>query len=332
MSPLSAADQLIRQKHIGASEGSVLVGLHPRKCIMDVFHRLVEGIETPPTEEERQWMDDGTDLEPAVRSMYARRKGIWKLDIEEPGTQTNPKWPHLCATPDGVVPKLGRLLEVKTAIWPGDEWGEEGSADIPEHYKVQVQLTLAVTGLEVADVAALLAGRLHLYTLKADPVYQRALHEVVVDFWEKHIRTGKEPPPDGHVRYTEHLKRKFPRALSDNVFIATAEQEEAMRRYDEARAAIKHWGQVKDLAWQQLTDAIGAAHGLVGQWGKATWGNVKGGLETDWKAVAMDLNASEALIQMHTLPTPGHRQLRVTPAKKKGTTLSISAGEPGEAA
>jgi putative phage-type endonuclease len=315
--PLSAADTVIRQRHVGASEVSALLGMHPRKSALDVWTRLIEGTEPIATEEEKQWMHDGQELEPAVMGMYARRKKIWKLDIEQPGTQTSTKWPHLCATPDGVIPKLNRLLEVKTAIWPGDEWGEEGSSDIPEHYKVQVQCTLAILGLDVADVAALLAGKLRLYTVRADPVHQKVLHEVVTDFWTKHIHTAKEPPPDGHVRYSEHLKKKFPQALSDSVFVATSEQDEAMKKYDEARAAIRHWGAIKDLAWQQLADAIGAAVGIAGDWGRASWGNVRGEMVVDWEAVAKDLNASEALIQRHTLEKAGHRQLRVTKSKTK---------------
>lgn len=327
MSPLTAADTLVRSRNIGASESSALLGLHPRKSALDVFTRLVEGIEAAPTAEEKLWMGDGQDLEPACISMYARRKGIWKLDIESSPTLTHPDWPHLCATPDGIanLSTGRRLLEVKTAIWPGDEWGEEGSAEIPQHYAVQVQLTMAVTGLESADVAALLAGKLRVFHLRADPLYQRALHAVVVDFWEKHIATGKEPPPDGHVRYTEHLKRKFPNALSDNLFVATAEQDDWMRKYDEARSAIKHWEQVKEHAWQHLADAIGAATGLIGTWGKATWGNVKGGLETDWKSICTELGAPEELIQKHTLAKAGHRQLRVTAAKTK--TKSVTTGD-----
>ena len=313
--PLSAQDTLVRQHAIGASEVSCLLGLHPSKSIIDVFNRLVEGLEPEVSPEEARWMKEGEILEPAILAWWAHQKGIWKLDIEQPGTQVSTKWPRLCATPDGVVPKLGRLVEAKRSRFPSEEWGEDGTAEIPQHHIVQVQCTMAITGYEVCDVAALLGGGFHLYTVKADPTVQRAYHEVVTDFWNNHIKTGKEPPPDGHVHYTEDLKRRFPQALSDIVFVATAENEAAMQQYDEARSMVKHWEGIKEHAWQEISNAIGAAAGLMGHWGKATWSNVKGSLVTDWKSIALELGAPEALVQKHTLAKAGHRMLRVTKSK-----------------
>ena len=75
------------------------------------------------------------------------------------------------------------LVEIKTARFPTDEWGRQGTSEIPTHYIVQCQHELAVTGAETCYVAVLFAGsEPRLYVVGRDDELIATLIELEAEF------------------------------------------------------------------------------------------------------------------------------------------------------
>lgn len=176
-----------RRTGIGGSDVAPILGLSPWATPLDIY--LEKRGEAPPKEETEEMLW-GNLHEPHIRSEYARRTG---REVAIPEMLVHPKHPFAIANLDGLT-RCGRVLEIKTAKRP-DGWGEDGSDEIPEAYALQVQHYLMVSGREVADVAALIAGSdFRLYEVEAD----RELHEMLLEaesaFWQR-VVDGVPPEP-----------------------------------------------------------------------------------------------------------------------------------------
>jgi hypothetical protein len=62
--------------------------------------------------------------------------------------------------------------------------------------------------------------------------------------------------------------------------------------------------------------ALGACEGARTQYGDFTYRTTKPSEKTDWKAVALDAGASEALVKQHTTESAGFRRFLIP--KQKG--------------
>ena len=160
----------LRPRGIGSSKAAPAIGLsrwqNPFECWLELTGQ------TAPFEgnERTKW---GLILEPVVRQEYAERTGrIVRLDPA--ATFWHPKHAFAYGHPDGITDDK-RLYEGKTSRH-SDEWGEPGSDQIPQEYMVQVQHMMACAGLEVCDVAVLIAGSdFRIYEIPADPQLQESI-------------------------------------------------------------------------------------------------------------------------------------------------------------
>lgn len=271
-------DNDIRGTRVGASEASALVGLHPHISAVDVYERLVNG----GAKEESEQLKRGRYLEPGLAEWYADRTGIEPGALTAAKTLAIDRYPHLCATPDRIVYRDGsyRLLELKTAkTYGAEDWGEQGTDEVPLHYAMQVQLTLAVTQMPVADIGAYLTvqDEFRVYTIEANEKYQRDAYDIIHAWYEKHVRTKTPPAPDGHEKYTEWLKREFPVAANVDVLEATLEDENEVKKFLQWKAEMEHAEQKMLEAKQFLQLRIGDSSGLRGPFGSISYRNVKNG-------------------------------------------------------
>jgi hypothetical protein len=143
-------------------------------------------------------MEWGSRLEDAVAQKWqddhdgylAEKTGTWRHADRE--------WQR--ATPDRIVTWEGfpgRLLEVKTSPF-GDEWGPDGSDQVPLHYRCQVIWQQDTLGLyDRTDVAVLIGGWdyrvLHVEYDETDAKVMRDAAERFLD----DVRQGNRPPIDG---------------------------------------------------------------------------------------------------------------------------------------
>lgn len=168
----------------------------------------------------------------------------------------------------GVLDAALGVCEMKTEGISGATWDESG---IPDHYWVQVQWQLHVTGLQRAWLAVLHGWRFKVYVVERD---QRDIDEIVQrcsHFWHEHVVTGRRPDViDGSESTLRTLAALYPheRPMSsvelDSLLVqawqkAKADLAVAKERVDYRRALIEaalgdhHIGTVEGtpvLQWQ----------------------------------------------------------------------------------
>jgi len=132
----------IRQKHIGGSDCSIIMGHNPYNEDIQELWRIKTG---------REKQKDISDV-PAVKN------GILQEDTLEK-TLVSLKYPFMSANLDGVLEnktsKEKGILEIKTArCMNWEQFERDWKDEVPLHYHLQVQHYLAVTGWKFAVLFA----------------------------------------------------------------------------------------------------------------------------------------------------------------------------------
>lgn len=248
-----SAEQLQRRlSGIGSSDAAAAIGLNPYYTAVELWQEKRGEAAPFLGNEATKW---GKLLEPAVRQEYAEQTG--RVVRLPPDTLVHSKHAFVVCHPDGITDD-GRLYEGKTARYP-DGWGEPGTDQVPEHYLIQVQHSLMVTGLVVSDVAVLIGGQdFRLYEIAADAELQGSILEAEADFWS-HVQTGKRPAFDyrspGAI---EVLKKLYP-GTNGKVVQANAECEEWRQLFEGFSTATKTVKQDADEMKARLLDFMGEA-------------------------------------------------------------------------
>lgn len=185
---LTAEQIAARATGVGGSDAAAACGLSKWKSPLQLYY---EKRGEAPAFEGNEYTKWGNYLEVPIRQEYAERtRRVVRLPVE---TLRHPRFAFMLCHPDGVTDD-GRLFEAK-ATRSGDEWGEPGTDQIPTQFLIQVQHNMAVAGLEVADVAVLIAGSdFRMYEVPADREMQDMLASLEMKFWER-VESGNPPAP-----------------------------------------------------------------------------------------------------------------------------------------
>lgn len=251
-----------RQKGIGASDVAAIVGLSPWGSPMSVYLDKTTEISEDPTEA----MEWGTRLENAILDGYEERTGEKVTDRQL--TLEHPDHPHHRATIDGRIERL-RIVEAKnTSDWSWDE--------IPDHYRIQGQWQMHVSGDSFVDFAVLHGGnRLSIYHDERDDKVIGQLVTRVDEFWERHIEGGHMPAVDESAATHRALRNawestEYAVKLSDGA-------DAALRRRKELKAQIK-----------ALDAEVKACESVVfAELGDADVGMIDGEIVATWKTVSV---------------------------------------------
>jgi putative phage-type endonuclease len=143
-----------RTKQIHASDVSSILGLNPYSSPLQVWLEKT-GRSAPRLESKYARL--GKHLEGAVADMYAEETGLTLLD---PRVTLLRRSVPIAATPDryayaGDCADVDRIVEIKTA-WTrktASAWGEPGTDQVPEHYRCQGIVYLALSGVQRLDFA-----------------------------------------------------------------------------------------------------------------------------------------------------------------------------------
>ena len=221
------------QGRLGCSEISTALGVSPWKTPLDLWLEKT-GRATPPDLNGMLRVDLGNRLEQVVADLYMARYGAKVIrDSREYTHSELPLVGHI----DRRV--LGRRagLEIKTSLGRfvnGDDWGEEGTDQIPLHYLTQVMGYLMLTGYESWDVAVLLAGpEFRVYTVSPDPEAFDAIRTGVRAFW-RHVETDMPPT----VTTLADAARRWPLSTENRV-VALPGHDGIVRELRAMRAEIK---------------------------------------------------------------------------------------------
>ncbi len=190
-----------RQAGIGSSDAAAVCGLDPYKTPLEVYVAKTDGHEPTGELAEDPAMRWGLLLEPSIARGYELETG---RTLDKPPPATHRQYPWMLATPDYACP--GRLVELKTASSHSLGWTEEAP---PERVVVQCQHQMAVTGIELCDVAVLIDGRhFQIYELRRDEAVIEDLIRIELAFWAR-VERREPPEPDWAHASTPELISKI---------------------------------------------------------------------------------------------------------------------------
>jgi putative phage-type endonuclease len=172
-----------RQTGLGSSDAPNLVGVGYRTAA-DVYRSKVEPVDA--TLPESGVLRRGIDLETIVEDHY-RRVMVRDDYLNTCGIVRHPQRPWQLASPDRRLVDSGRFVELKTTAGFGEAWGPNGSDQIPDGYRVQVQHQMGVLGVDSIDLAALdvIAWELRVYRIGFDLQLFNWLTFVEAQFWDR---------------------------------------------------------------------------------------------------------------------------------------------------
>jgi putative phage-type endonuclease len=290
--PGSPEWQAARANGIGGSEIAAVVGLSPYESRFSLWHRK-QGLLAPAEESPQMYW--GKVHEPNILREFGKRHPEFVVRVSP--TYAAADRPEQIANPDGLlIPACGcglhsdpccegrytgrlsdcgpccekcptcptenvpaaELVEAKTAI-DDEGWGEEGTDEIPVHYRCQCLWYLDVLGLTRCHVAVLIGGwDYREYVVEYDADEARILRDAGTEFMQT-VRDNVRPSIDGHSA-TYQAIRVLPEGLDDvNVEIPADLRDRFHAAQDQAWAAEDELTECKG----RLLDAIGTGRRAV---------------------------------------------------------------------
>lgn len=246
-----------RANGIGGSEIAAVLGLSPYESRFSLWHRK-KGMIAPV--EETDVMYWGKLHEPTICAEFAKRHP--GLELRPSPTYASAGHPAEIANPDRLVLdsewRTVAIVEAKTSR-EDEGWGEEGTDQIPVHYRAQCLWYLMVLGVQVCHVAVLIAGADYReYVVEYDPVDALRMRQAAAEF-QRSLAANERPDIDGHSA-TYQAIREIPEGLDPvDVEIPTLLRDRFYAAQDAAWAAEDELTACKG----ELLDAIGTGQRAV---------------------------------------------------------------------
>lgn len=243
----------------------------PRSVYCDLHGLRAEKEQTEPM----YW---GNALEDIIAKEFSKRTGFKVSRVNY--VLQHPTYDFLLGNIDRLVieDKKKGVLEVKNVSAYGmDEW-KDGA---PQHYQMQLQFYLALTGLQFGYLVALVGGqKLVSHRYERDDLLIDEMIDAATEFWFDHVLPMVEPPVTD--RDTELLNQMFAQSEPDKILnlngaIDSARIEllrEFRQKYEEAETQY-------DLGINMLKDLMRECEVMIVNGEKvATWKTNKNGKRT----------------------------------------------------
>lgn len=264
-----------RNEGITASEIAVVMGLSPFESPFALWHRKRGDL---------AGMEDSIDLrvgrhfESLVCEMFAEQRPEFILGGDGRSLYFHPSRPWQMATPDRLIWERGNdrfwaggdfqvipdaTFEAKTSS-TYDEWGEDGTDEIPVHYRCQKLWQMDVMGVETGFLACLFlhSRKLRVYELAMDDDARGDLKLMRDEaaLFMKSIKDGEPPEVDWRPSTGDALKRLHPSLEDTDITIGKTLAEQ----YRAACAAVKKADRRKSLAENRIRARLGDGRRVLG--------------------------------------------------------------------
>ncbi|MCG7403047.1 YqaJ viral recombinase family nuclease [Caballeronia zhejiangensis] len=212
-----AAWLLERNLGIGGSECAAALGIDPYITQRELWERKLGRLPDTPDNER---MAAGRHIEPAIAAWAIEKYGFHLRMRHQSLVHRNIK--IMRANVDRVHVGQRRGVELKNVdrliVQRSNEWGEEGSSQIPERHYLQVQHYMEVLNFEAFDVIACIGGNeLRRYQIERDEELIEEIVEREQVFWGYVER--EEPPPFDfdHASTLPLLKKLYPGTSGESI-------------------------------------------------------------------------------------------------------------------
>ncbi|MCL2306289.1 MAG: YqaJ viral recombinase family protein [Planctomycetaceae bacterium] len=302
-------------KVIGGSTIAGILGKSPWETPYSIWLKLTGKLQPG---EETDAMARGHALEPVVAAMYAANHP--EFQVEPMGTIYHDEHPFIVGSPDRVLIREGELvagLEIKTAnIVTANEWGEEDTDLIPQHYLLQAMWYCGLLHVPVWYVAVgfVPAERRKIITYREyevcfNPDMFGVMLRQAVRFWKEHVETDTPPPiTEPNETITRYLRYSYPRHEAGKWLESTPEVNALAERLVNARETLDAAEKDFELCKTLMISALGDAEGVTTDAGKITYRASKPTFKTDWQAVADSLSPPQEIVNQFTKEVSGSRR------------------------
>lgn len=252
-----------RTHGIGGSDAAAVAGLNPWKSPVDVWLEKTGMVSPPDLDEMNEAAYWGTVLEDLIAKEFTRQTGL-KVRRRN-AILRHPDYPFMIADVDRLItsPDEGTgVLEVKTtSAWARDQWDGDR---VPDHYMIQLQHYLAVTGCKWGYMAVLIGGQTYKHVrVERDDELINYLVQIEAEFWRL-VESQTPPVYDGSEASSEVLKRLYPKGRPEQITLPD-EALTLIEQYEEAAKAEKVAKARKEAAANQLKGLLGEYEvGVVG--------------------------------------------------------------------
>lgn len=303
---LTAEQKTLRRGRVTASNVAACLGLDRYKSPRQAWEEIYLGVEQPVTLPMRA----GTALEPVILDLFAESMPDEEIVGRQVWRDDDPK--HLIAATLDARLRKPRAVEAKTAgvvsYGKVDEWGEEGTDEIPEQYVVQCTAQMiAAPELELVYVPAIVRGDFRIYQVPRNDALLGMIREGIARFIRDHIETGEPPPAD--YRDLDAVK-----VYRSHAGFRAPLPPDLVESYHGLGERIKAMEEHRGTLGAQIRDLLGAAQADDGDcpgW-SVTNRKCKDGEKLDDAKLRNEFPAAYAAC---LVPKPGHRTLRVTRLK-----------------
>lgn len=280
-----------RKSSIGSSDAPNLVGVGFRTAA-DVYRSKTE----PVTEADitgRGILKRGIVLEPIIAAEYTDAVGEqlvrapWICNPSASWQSSSPDW--MFAT------NPRRKVETKSAAGFGFEWGDAGTDDFPEGYRVQCQHQMGVESLPMMDLAALdvISWEFRIYRIIFNPDFWFWLSAVERTAWDM-IEARQPIGPGWEEQFKVEALQRSSAMTSERIDIP-----KEFANILERREQVKMIRDKAEEMYKSLTDAV------YDKMGDARRGECDG-----WRISQWEVPESTAEVTKRA-----HRSIRVSPPK-----------------
>lgn len=239
-----------RRRGIGGSDAAAIAGLNPWKSPIEVYLEKIGEMPEPEDNERMYW---GRVLEDVVAREFTERTG--KRVRRRNAILHHPEHTFMTANVDRVLvgEKVGLECKTTSEYAKGDWEGEE----VPDHYILQCQHYMAVTGYKGWWIAALIGGNKFVYKyIERDEDIIDYLIQIESDFWQL-VENRTPPAVDGSESSDMVLKMLYPESEPDTETTLPSEAETLIGEYELAAAEEKDAKSRKDEAANKLKALLG---------------------------------------------------------------------------
>jgi putative phage-type endonuclease len=249
--PITEQQREERKNWIGASDVAAILGLNPYQSAYGLWlektGQLEPSKESKATKAGNRFEYGVLDEAEEILGQLARNVHVKANGLPFP----------LASNLDAQVVATRRPVEGKTAglISPlnRDEWGDDGTDEVPAPYLAQGQVHVLVTDQDLCHLPAFLGGRgFCMFKIERSNEFIEIIKEKCAAFWE-HVRTGN--PPEQNIvplDVARRIRRKSGVTISvpDTVVLnwldAKEREAEAKKAKEQAEAELLvHLGQAE---------------------------------------------------------------------------------------
>lgn len=267
---------LERRAGLGGSDIGAILGLSPYRTPVDVW---AEKTGRSPGKKETLQMRFGTYAEEFIAREYSAKTGHAVQRFKS--MLHHPVAPVLGNVDRLVIPegkkiaahqrtiRTDRGLECKTAnafaAFNADDWGDEGTDNVPPSYLIQCATYMALTGCAFWDLAVLFGNQeVRIYNFKRDADLEGEIIARADEWWTRHVVADVAPEP---VNLAD-IKRLFPCVTAG----VTVEADDTLKHWaavlQDASKQAGQYAAVADTAKVHLLTAMGEADTLLLDGGK----------------------------------------------------------------